>query len=221
MKNKIDSAFNQPPGKIILNEAIDSRYKGYLCPEMIKIIDKTHPELIKDLVNLHHHHPYSFEHSLAVANMAILIAEKYDGLTEIEKEILKKGSLTHDLGKLDVDNKILDKNTGLTDNEFIAIKKHPEAGYKKIYPFDPAEAELSLDHHKFQKNSYPEGKPGTNKKISRIIAIIDSFHTAAFGRNYQKALPLSECRQALENKFTEPDDKKIISILIDHFEAKY
>lgn len=221
MQNKLDGGLNQSREKIILNEAIDSRYKNYLDSEMVKIIDKTHPELIKNLISLHQHHPYSFEHSLAVTNMAILISEKYDGLAEAEKELLKEGSLTHDLGKLDVDNKILDKNAGLTEDEFMAIKKHPEAGYKKIQPYDPVGAELARDHHKFQKNSYPEGAPGANEKISRIIAIIDSFHTAAFGRNYQKALTLPECRQALENKFTKPEDKKIIDILISHFEENF
>ncbi|MFX8653020.1 HD domain-containing phosphohydrolase, partial [Acinetobacter baumannii] len=72
---------------------------------------------------------FTSEHSSRVTAFAMQIGKEL-GLDADRLRVLHRASLLHDLGKLGVSNDILEKPTRLTDEEFAAIKRHPQKTYE-------------------------------------------------------------------------------------------
>lgn len=98
----------------------------------------------------------------------------------------------HDLGKVSVDDHILTKAGALTEEEWIEIRKHPEAGYRiaqsspELMPI----ADYILSHHeRWDGKGYPQGLAGEAiPLLSRIISIVDAYDAMTEDRPYRKAM---------------------------------
>lgn len=132
----------------------------------------------------------TFEHSWRVAETATIIAQGLD----LDKEIVEKVHIAahlHDIGKIGVADKILNKSGRLSKREMIEIQKHPVIGYdilKKTPIFDSI-APLVLHHHeRFDGQGYPAALKGGKIPLSaRIIAVADTFDAITSDRSYRKA----------------------------------
>src|SRR5205085_2544213 len=69
--------------------------------------------------------PFTHGHSDRVARWAVALAERI-GLPRGEIELLRRGALLHDIGKISIPDAILNKPGALTDAEYEIIKQHPE-----------------------------------------------------------------------------------------------
>jgi diguanylate cyclase (GGDEF)-like protein len=102
-------------------------------------------------------------------------------LSEQEIEIMKTASYLHDIGKVAIDKKVLEKADCLSDEEWELIKRHPEIGYHITNTSaDQSEIALAiLGHHEWwDGNGYPKGLSGTDiPLLSRIIAIACAYDT--------------------------------------------
>lgn len=213
MKN-ID--LNIPTMERGMQESISS-----FSPEVIKIFNQLPDYLKTELEKLFKHNPYFFNHCFEVSELASIVSKQNKNMFDGEEaELLKISALLHDIKKNEIDNSILNSNKPLTDEQWEKMKKHPKNALHEIHPFNKSVAEVVRDHHKHQKNAYPEGGIGETAKISRILAIIDSFHTIAHDRTYQKAMSMEECCRKLKEKFSLPEDEKIIDTLIDSAKNK-
>ena len=89
-------------------------------------------ELTSALANaLDFRDPYTMHHSENVAKYSVQIAEKML-LSKGSCDIIRKGTLLHDIGKIGIPEHILMKNGKLTAAEYEIIKKHPTIGYEMI-----------------------------------------------------------------------------------------
>lgn len=106
----------------------------------------------------------------------------------------------HDVGKIKVDVKILQKPARLTDEEFAEIKQHTVYGFAMISPKDEMIASLILSHHeRWDGSGYPNGLSGCNiPYLSRVIAVADSIDAMMSDRCYRKALSWSQCLDELD-----------------------
>ena len=150
---------------------------------------------------------YTHRHSVQVALIGMLIARRhwqrdgwrdwmerprYDG---IESRLTKLGValILHDIGKLAVPREIIDKPGRLTDEEFAAIKLHPEAGVDLLRPADPSPLTVATvrDHHeRLDGSGYPAGRTGEAiHEFARICAIADVFDAVSSERPYKHAAP--------------------------------
>ena len=109
---------------------------------------------------------------------------------------LKTAGLMHDIGKIGIDEHILNKPNKLNKNEWDEIKRHPEIGYRilsSVNEFSEV-AEYVLEHHeRWDGQGYPRGLKG--KKISlqaRVIAFADAYDAMTSDRTYCKALSMEE-----------------------------
>ncbi|MDZ4196269.1 MAG: diguanylate cyclase [Candidatus Izemoplasmatales bacterium] len=107
----------------------------------------------------------------------------------------------HDIGKIAIDEYILNKLDPLTDAEWVEIKKHPESGYR-ILSSSIEYAEIANDilyHHEwFNGTGYPTGIEGYKIPLrSRIIAIADAYEAMTSDRPYRKAMSKSEATKEL------------------------
>lgn len=110
-----------------------------------------------------------------------------------KKEIAMVGMVAqlHDIGKVVIDLKVLEKNEELSSDEWEVIMRHPEIGYHITNTSaDMAEISLAIlgHHERWDGTGYPKGLAGTAIPVlSRIIAIAGSYDTILSERTYKKS----------------------------------
>lgn len=124
----------------------------------------------------------------------------------------------HDIGKIAVDETILNKNGVLTDSEWVQIKNHPETGFRllgtsKEY-LDVAEYVLA-HHEKWNGSGYPNGSSGEQIPFkARIINLADSFDAMTSDRPYRKGMSYNEAIKEIKLCSGIQFDPALVSIFI-------
>ena len=151
------------------------------------------------------------KHSGRVAKIADILGRALS-LSESELLTLDEAAKLHDIGKIKVDVKILQKPERLTDEEFAEIKKHTVYGFAMISPENDMIAGLILSHHeRWDGNGYPNGLSGCNiPYLSRIIAVADSIDAMMSDRCYRKALSWSQCLDELDKNRSKMYDPEVV-----------
>lgn len=137
---------------------------------------------------------YTFEHSDRVCEYAMAIGRDL-GLTERQLEALYWTSRLHDLGKVAVDNSILNKPGSLTREEFEVMKVHPEVSARILasFSFDDYDAEVVRCHHeRYDGRGYLNRPRDTVPFEAFIIAVADAFDAMTSDRPYRPALTFPE-----------------------------
>lgn len=134
--------------------------------------------------------PYTKGHSERVAEYAGKIGIEM-GLDKEKVELLRKAAQLHDIGKLVVQETILNKPGKLTDEEWHVIKEHPVTGEEVLKPTFIGEEVLATvrEHHeRFDGSGYPDGAKGdTIKLFAQIISVADSYDAMTSPRAYRPA----------------------------------
>lgn len=135
--------------------------------------------------------PYTHGHSERVAHLSARLAEQA-GLSEEECERIHIAGLVHDVGKIGVPEAVLCKPGRLTEEEFAAIKRHPEIGHRILRDIPLMSDVLPgvLHHHeRWDGLGYPHGLAGEDiPVIARIIGLADTFDAMSSTRSYRPAL---------------------------------
>ena len=164
---------------------------------------------------------YTQGHSTRVAEYSRKIAEMI-GKSESECEEIYYVALLHDVGKIGIDGRILNKPEKLTDEEYEKIKLHTSLGADILsciteYPFLSIGA---LYHHeRYDGKGYPYGLKGKDiPEVARIISVAEAYDSMTSKRNYHDPLPQQKVREELiEGTGTQfdPDFAKVMLHLID------
>lgn len=158
------------------------------------------------------------EHAERLAVTARAIGRRL-GLTQLEMDELELLSVLHDLGKIGIDDRILDKPGPLTEEEQKAMLQHPEIGFRiaMASPELSSIAKYILAHHeRWDGTGYPRGWKGTEiPLLSRILAVVDAFDAMTFQRAYRMGMPrsaaLAEIRAGAGTQF----DPTIVEIFLE------
>jgi len=134
-------------------------------------------------------------HSKRVGELAELIAIKM-GLAEETVRNLKTAGLMHDIGKIGIDESILNKPERLTDAEWEEMKRHPEIGYRilsSVSEFSEI-AVCVLEHHeRWDGTGYPRGLKGDEICLeARIVGFADAYDAMTCNRSYRLSLSSTE-----------------------------
>lgn len=134
---------------------------------------------------------YTPLHEDRVSQIAVKIA-RHMGLDEYRIETLRLAAVVHDIGKLDIPLKILNKPGRLTDAEFTLIKTHVQSGYDvlKLVNFPRPIHEIMYCHHEYLDGSgYPRGLKGDDIPLeARILTVADIVESMSEDRPYRKSL---------------------------------
>jgi len=135
---------------------------------------------------------YLYNHSLNLAFLANTVGKSI-GYNKAKLEELTLSALLHDIGKLFLDQKILNKPGKLTEQEFLEVKKHPILGYKYLYEKGIFSKDVLLgvlEHHERENGEgYPRGlKKEEISNFARIIGIIDMYDAVTNDTCYREAL---------------------------------
>lgn len=137
--------------------------------------------------------PYTAGHSQRVQRLAVDIGREL-GLGRQTLELLRFAGLFHDIGKIGVPDAILLKPSQLTDDEFAAIKRHPEDGARIVGRLQSLEATVPaiLHHHeRWDGQGYPHGLSADEIPVeAAIVGLADAFDAMTTDRPYGAARPL-------------------------------
>ncbi|MDD3307464.1 MAG: diguanylate cyclase [Acetobacterium sp.] len=158
------------------------------------------------------------EHAERMADLAKQLGRVL-GLDQEELVSLELVATLHDIGKISIDSKLLQKNGALTDAEWAEIKKHPEVGYRiaQTVPELRKISEYILCHHeRWDGNGYPQGlKAEEIPLLARILAIVDAYDAMTQDRSYRKAMTEQEAVDELQRYAGSQFDPALVAVFIE------
>ena len=167
------------------------------------------PERLQELMDeLKDSSPETYYHSIHVKTFVYKMIKftNRDGLTNYsteEIEVICKGALLHDIGKLYVRNYVLTKDSRLTELEREAITDHTRLGFEAVessltqFEYDIVRNICMYHHERIDGNGY-EKKNGLPMYVN-IVAICDVYDALTSNRIYRDALKKEEAIELIEN----------------------
>ena len=158
------------------------------------------------------------EHAQRLAQLSRMIGEKMN-LSQTHLDELQLLSMLHDIGKIGVDDRILNKADSLTSEEWVLMRKHPEIGYMiaTSSPDFSSVAEYILSHHeRWDGSGYPRGLIGEEiPLLSRILSVADAYDAMTEDRVYRKALSRETALEEICINAGTQFDPEVAQIFID------
>lgn len=166
-----------------------------------------------------------YRHSINVAVLCNLLG-KWIGLEDKKILLLTYSGLLHDIGKTQIDSKILSTTNPLSKEEFKKVKSHPLLGYnivKEINFLDKSVAQGILMHHeRLDGSGYPLGLQSDKiSQFAKIIGIADVFDAINSNRSYRKKKLPFEALEIIKEESFGKLDYNYCSIFLHHMFSYY
>lgn len=135
-------------------------------------------------------HQPTYEHSIRVGVLCFRAAR----VLGLNSRALFWGGMLHDIGKVLIDSRVLQKTSNFSLKDYAAVRPHPMLGYRLLEGVHPYTAELVVRHHRFQPCPYPKRLPkstivwpkrvvATIEKQARLLALVDFYDALTRRRN--------------------------------------
>ena len=132
---------------------------------------------------------------------------------------LRTGGLMHDIGKIALDENILNKPGNLNEGEWPEIRRHAETGYRILSSVNEFSqlAEYVLAHHeRWDGKGYPKGLKGSKIPLhARIMTVADAYDAMTSDRPYRKALSKEAVIEELRRNAGTQFDPDIVQVLLE------
>jgi putative nucleotidyltransferase with HDIG domain len=162
--------------------------------------------------------PFTHGHSFRVSRYALRVARKM-GMSSKEMEKLEYAALLHDIGKISVQNDILLKVGPLTDDEWKALRSHPDIGadiVEQLKFLKDAGNVIRSHHERPDGTGYPRGLTEAEIPMaSHILQVVDAFDAMTSDRPYRKALPIERVIEELETYNGTQFHRRVTEIVLD------
>ncbi len=162
---------------------------------------------------------YTQSHSARVAKYAVMLG-KYLGLPDEKLNVLNKGALMHDLGKIGVPDTILNKPSALTDEEFVIMRTHAKYTATIMRPLNRFHdfMEIAAWHHEhWDGRGYPDGLVGEQiPLLARIVSIADTWDAMTGDRVYRQGMSKEKALSILEKEWNSGQwDPELVKSFIE------
>lgn len=150
--------------------------------------------------------PYTKGHSARVGELGARLARQL-GLPSEECELMKVAGLLHDIGKVGVPERLINKKGSLTEEEFLTIMGHPGGGESLCKPLRTVQAALPMiryHHERYDGKGYPDHLKGEEIPLgARILSVADAFDALTSTRSYRKCLTPQHALEILARETVE------------------
>ena len=165
---------------------------------------------------------YTNGHSTRVGYYSRVIAEEL-GMHKDELDNMYYIALLHDIGKIAIPDKILNKPGKLTDEEFVVMKSHTTRGAKILKGIStiPHIIEGAKSHHeRWDGRGYPDGLKGEEiPYVARIICCADCIDAMATRRVYKEPIPIEDIAKEFERCAGANFDPNIAKVVVNMIHA--
>lgn len=191
--------------EVRMGKALEMHGVDAIVDEMTQSILR-HPNALISLVRLKQADEYTYMHSVAVSALMIALARQLD-LDEAQVQKAGVAGLMHDIGKLLIDEKLLNKSGRLTDDEFARIRLHPVLGAQLLLDSDseacPEIYDVCLHHHeKYDGSGYPKQLKGQQiSLLARMAAVCDVYDATTSNRPYKKGWDPAVALQRMAQRY--------------------
>ncbi len=168
--------------------------------------------------------PWTAGHSARVTRLALEIAGAM-GFSDQERDNLHRAGLLHDIGKIGVPVKLLDKPAQLSPAEQRTIRDHPEIGARILEPIKAYRDIIPLvrqHHERFDGKGYPDGLKGEEISLGgRILAVADTYDACVSDRPYRTGMHHDRALEILMSESGHQFDPRIVRIFVDMYSEKH
>ncbi|RKX84887.1 MAG: hypothetical protein DRP57_05015 [Spirochaetes bacterium] len=152
-------------------------------------------------------------HSRNVAGLSVEIARSLKlGRNSIERVYL--GALLHDIGKIGIEEAILNKRGELDKKEYSVIQSHPLIGERMIFfikEIKPAADVIRQHHERVDGAGYPDGLTGSKILIeSKIVSLAETFHSLIAWDSYKKPMSIPAAKDEISRCSGSQFDKEVV-----------
>jgi putative nucleotidyltransferase with HDIG domain len=144
------------------------------------------------------------DHIRRVQRVAVKVATRIGVEDELQLRAIETAALLHDVGKLAIPERILNKPGGLTPAEFDRMKMHAQVGADILsevdFPF-PVVPIVRHHHENWDGTGYPDAVRGADIPLgARILAVVDCFDALTSDRPYRRAMSMDQALALIEKR---------------------
>lgn len=188
---------------------IDDAYRRY---------EEAFTKIMKTLADLIDAQSESFVgHSQRVRQYAELVGQKL-GLSYGQMKVLLSAATLHDVGRIGIDNVILNKPGKLTEEEYAKVKQHPlhsEHMLSSIEFLQKVRKIVRHHHERWDGKGYPDNLRGNEIPLeSRILAVVDAYEAMTQPRPYREKMTPEEALKNIEELSGKQFDPRVVEALI-------
>ena len=160
-------------------------------------------------------------HSKRMADLCGKIALRMD-VPKNEMDKLHLFAMIHDIGKIGINDSVLNKPGKLSEEEWDMMRKHPQIGYRiaESVPELAGVANYILAHHeRWDGKGYPFGLSGESVPLmARILAVVDAYDAMTEDRIYRKAMPVEAAIEEIRSNSGTQFDPNVVEIFLEVIE---
>ncbi|MCB2147710.1 MAG: HD domain-containing protein [Deltaproteobacteria bacterium] len=167
--------------------------------------------------------PWTAGHSARVMQISLSIG-RHMGLPPERIDRLERAALLHDIGKIGISSKILDKPGRLTDEEFDIIKSHPVIGNRILTPITAFKEIIPMirqHHERWDGKGYPDGLSGDVITLeARIMAVADVYDAMTSDRPYRKGMERERVFSIMKSEAGHQFDPAVVEAFLELIQEK-
>ena len=165
--------------------------------------------------------PSTYYHSVRVARMARQMGRAFN-LDDAQMRQLTYAAVLHDVGKIFIPERVLEKPRRLTRPEIFLMNLHPNLGALLAFYFNlPPELRIRIQHHheRWDGKGYPNKIGGSDIPLmARILQVADTYDAMVIERPYRKPATHEEAIAELRKHSGKQFDPKVVELFLDTFE---
>ena len=202
--------------QVELEEEVNTRTKE--LSEALAQLRVVHMDTVRILSGaIEENDPYIRGHGNRVRHMAHHMADAL-GYSAHKLDMLDFGALLHDIGKIAIDPRILNKPAALTPDERKIVETHPLVGERivsKVSYFSQIVPIIRWHHERWDGKGYPDGLRGKDIPTSaRILSVVDSYDAMTSDRAYRLALPTEKAISVLHEEAGRQFDPEMVEVFM-------
>lgn len=199
-----------------LEEQVEERTRE--LTDALNQLRKVHMDTVRILSGaIEEKDPYIRGHANRCRIMAHHIAEAM-GFDDRRLDMLDFGSLLHDIGKIAIDSRILNKPAPLDPDEMKLVQTHPLIGERivsKVSYFSDIVPMIRWHHERWDGKGYPDGLKGDEIPLtSRILNVVDSYDAMTSDRSYRLALSSDRALEIIREESGYQFDTEIVQVFL-------